>query len=149
VLLFSYCLVIFSVFVSVTHSVSYLSSKFVLFCDCGSLCRISVTTTYNLRNIPHQNFRKLYVHEIPHSAKYTHPCMGGMWETRQCISVDCHCRKPIVSNIFVVVRALEIGAQRHQREQQQQLQDHFYPSLQLQWNQNRLDCRLTYTMFPG
>jgi len=37
------------------------------------------------------------------------------------ISVGCHCRRPIVSDIFVVVGASEIGAQRHQREQQQRL----------------------------
>jgi len=36
------------------------------------------------------------------------------------ISVDCHCRRPIVSDIFVAVGALEIGAERRQREQQQQ-----------------------------
>jgi len=30
--------------------------------DCG------IRTTYNLRNIPHKNFRKIYVIEIPHSA---------------------------------------------------------------------------------
>ena len=30
--------------------------------ECG------IRTTYNLRNIPHQNFRKLYVVRIPHSA---------------------------------------------------------------------------------
>ena len=32
--------------------------------ECG------IRTTYNLRNIPHQNFRKIYVIEIPHSAKH-------------------------------------------------------------------------------
>jgi len=35
--------------------------------ECG------IRTTYNLRNIPHKNFRKIYVIKIPQSAKYTDP----------------------------------------------------------------------------
>jgi len=57
-----------------------LAYRDIVFCgmrnaECG------IRTTYNLRNIPHQNFRKIYVIEIPHSAKCTDPTasmnMGG------------------------------------------------------------------------
>jgi len=42
------------------------------FAECA-VCMYGIRTTYNLRTIPHQNFRKIYVIEIPHSAKYTNP----------------------------------------------------------------------------
>jgi len=54
-------IVIFSLFVTVTDTVNCLNSKFVLIFAI-------VAPSAEFRNIPHQNFRKLYVHEIPQSA---------------------------------------------------------------------------------
>ena len=65
-------------------------------------------------------FLSVTCHTIPH--RQIHHISEGLWWRiylwMTFISVDCHCRRLIVSDIFVVVGVLEIGAQRHQREQQ-------------------------------